>query len=608
MRNNENKDDEDTVGQPAGAVIEGQGRQEGGKARLVLHLLVLVILSGALFLFRADSLALADPEEARCALITRNMLVGGHWIIPQLDGEPYYDKPSPFFWLAAAGQVLTGSDELGGRVVAALAGMVAVLAAYLMGRRMFGPAAGLLAGVILVTCGEFLFLARWYRMDMPFVVAMWLAIWCFWRRRVETSDQARRGSYLGFYAFCAVATLFKGPAGLVLPVLIVAFYLLLAGRPRRVLELLNLRGLGLYLLIAAPWYVAASLLDPHYAYEFFINQNIERYTSHRFGHNLPAVINLVYLLIGCLPWTVYLPGVFIRFFPRSWRRRAERPGVLLMLLAAIVPLVFFTVGKTRLVDYILPCYPPLAVLMGALIAQWIAAPGRDRLLETGAKAMQVVIVIMPLLSLGLAIVLGVVGWWLVWPAALTVVAAGGMQKACRGNRKGWAMVLGVAAVVVNFLAMIGWVAPAGYDRKSARSLVRESKNHGGRPAKLCFYPDHSYSMLYYAGFDQAMRFRGGSAEELWKMADQLASRESVWFLMSGRDRLDALRAAYGDLKLEVIAEQRPLWLFPNSGRFLVANVPGESAATSKAATTAADATTTSAPASASAPSSSPAGL
>ncbi len=610
MSHNENTESEGAVGRSAGdAAVGGPSRPKGGKALAALHLLILAALGAALFLFRSGSLVLTDPEEARYALITRSMLVGGHWILPQLDGEPYYDKPAPFFWLAAAGQVATGSGELGGRGVAALAGLAAVGLTYLMGRRMFGPTAGLLAGVILATSGEFLFLARWYRMDMPFVAAMWAALWCFWRCCGEPSSQDVRRTYLGFYAFCAVATLMKGPAGLVLPVLIVAAYLLLSGRPRRVLELLSFRGLGLYLLIAAPWYVIVSLYDPHYAHEFFVGQNIERYTGTRFGHNLPAVIYLVFLLVGFLPWTVYLPGVFIRFFPRRWRQRTDRPAVLLMLLVALVPLVFFSMGRTKLIDYVLPCYPPLAVLTGALIVQWIATPGRDKLMESGVTALRVVIVMLPVLALGLAIVLGVVGWWLVLPVVLTVAAVGGMRWACRGHRKGWTISLGALAVVVNFLAMIGWVAPAGYDRMSTRSLAREGEDRRGRPAELCFYPSRYYSLMYYAGFDQAPRFRGGSADELWKIAYQLSWRESVWFLISGQDRLDALRAAHGDLKLEILAERRPLWPFPTNRLFLVAHVPGKAAATSKGtATSGPAATSASAPAFESAPASSPAGL
>jgi len=212
------------------------------------HLLLLLILCGVLFLLGAWSLPLADPEEARCALIVRQMARSGHWIVPYFDGHVYYDKPAPFFWLAAAGWKLTGSAELSGRLVSAVAGLLGVLASYALTRRLFGSLAGLLAGVILATSGEFLFLARWYRMDMPFVAAMWAALWWFWRCQSgpEGTDNkgVRRRKWLGFYAFCAIATLFKGPAGLVLPVMVVATYLLLSERPRLSQKLVHKTGAG----------------------------------------------------------------------------------------------------------------------------------------------------------------------------------------------------------------------------------------------------------------------------------------------------------------------------------------------------------------------------
>jgi len=146
-----------------------------------LHVALLTGVCGVLFLTYAWRLPLADPEESRCALIVREMMEGGDWIVPHLEGRVYVDKPAPFFWLAALGWKLTGNAELGGRLVAALGGFGAVLATYAIGRRLFGGRAGLLAGLVLATAGEFLFMARWYRMDMPFAAAMWAAVWWFWR-------------------------------------------------------------------------------------------------------------------------------------------------------------------------------------------------------------------------------------------------------------------------------------------------------------------------------------------------------------------------------------------------------------------------------------------
>ncbi len=66
------------------------------------HVGVLVATCLLLFLLNAGSLPLADPEEARCGLIVQETLQHGHWLVPHLHGKPYFAKPVPFFWLAAA--------------------------------------------------------------------------------------------------------------------------------------------------------------------------------------------------------------------------------------------------------------------------------------------------------------------------------------------------------------------------------------------------------------------------------------------------------------------------------------------------------------------------
>lgn len=119
---------------------------------LSLHVLLLTGTSLLLFLLNARSLPLTDPEEARCGLIVRDILQHGHWLVPHLRGRPYFDKPAPFFWLAAAAVRLTGSAELGGRLIPALGGLVAVLVTYAFARRVFRSSSAGLLGTRQLAC------------------------------------------------------------------------------------------------------------------------------------------------------------------------------------------------------------------------------------------------------------------------------------------------------------------------------------------------------------------------------------------------------------------------------------------------------------------------
>ncbi|MCD6378374.1 MAG: glycosyltransferase family 39 protein [Planctomycetes bacterium] len=461
--------------------------------KTIIHLLLLITLGGTLFFYKVSTLPLTDPDEARCGLIIRDMIRNHHWLIPHLESEPYFDKPAPFFWLAAAVQKITGDEESPGRIIAGLFALAAVLITYAAARNVFNPLAGLLAGVMLITTGEFLYIARWYRMDMPFAASMWAGLWLFLRAEIKRQNEHRyKGGWIGFYLFCAVATLFKGPAGLVLPVLTVATYLLLSGKPRRFFELFNLKGIILYLLISAPWYVAISLKEPHYAYEFFIRQNIARYTTSTFGHSRwPAVIYIPILLAGLMPWTIYLPGICIRYFPRRWSKRNNSPAILFLWLAALVPLIFFSLSKTKLMNYILPLFPPLAVMIGGLIAGWILSNKPDSLMMHGARAAFIMVLLLPLAPASIEIWLGNLDYWIFIPVAASAICAGLMWKSLsqhdRGQFVGWE----VAAVIIMFLFTIGHTAPAGFDKMSWRSLIKE--------AESAIQPCHSEARFYYRG-------------------------------------------------------------------------------------------------------------
>lgn len=533
----------------------------------ITHIVLLILLCGGLFLFRAQSLPLADPEEARCALIVRHMLRSGDWIVPYLRGQVYYDKPAPYFWLAAAGWKLTGSAELGGRLVSALAALLAVLVTYAFARRRFGSSAGLLAGVVLATSGEFLFMARWYRMDMPFAAAMWAALWWFWRYETKPGDSNnnvnRKGRWLGFYVFCAIATLFKGPAGLVLPVMVVAAYLLMSGKAKRFFELFHLSGITLYLLIAAPWYVAISMAQPGYAYEFFIQQNLARYAGHTFGrHGLPGVIYIPILLAGLLPWTIYLPGLCIRYFPRRWRLRNERPEMLFLWLAVLVPLVFFMFGRTRLANYILPVFGPLAVMTGVLLADWIVSHKPDPLMKLGAAVLFVIVLVLPFVSIGIEIWLKIISPWIAVPIGVSIIAALAMRASLRRARRarfvGWA----VAAIVVTYMFLIGHAAPAAYERISTRSLARLINPAEASSVTLCYWNGRAESFAFYTGVDEVRKFSRSHPGGLRALMRFMDANRRTYCLLRGRRALNDLNRAYGG-RLVVLGDNGRRWLVAN---------------------------------------------
>ena len=323
-----------------------------------------------------------------------------------------------------------------------------------------------------------------------------------------------------------------------LPLGVLVAWLLLRGEYRRLLGLLHPVGLAVFLAIAAPWYVAVTLRDPSYAYEFFIRQNVLRYAGGgELGHHWPGILYVPILLAGLLPWSVLLPGVIWRYCPRRLRLWREQPHLLLLWLAAVVPVVFFAFSSTKLVHYILPAFPPLAVLTGVLLADWAGSPRPDRLMKHGLRALAAAVLLVSLIPVGVGIFLRHFDAWTLVPIFVCAAALGVMYaQAYRGRRAG-ALAAAVVGLVLAWVSVIAFADPA-YDRLSARSAARALPPAAARTGNLFYWSNEELSFQLYADCAEPARFRLGQTEEL---AEWLKGHEPAYGLVSGADRLQALR-------------------------------------------------------------------
>jgi 4-amino-4-deoxy-L-arabinose transferase-like glycosyltransferase len=133
-----------------------------------------------------------------------------------------------------------------------------------------------------------------------------------------------------------------------------------ATREWRVVRALVAPGaIAAFLLVAAPWYVAI-LRDQgrHFLDVFVLDHNVQRFTSTIHNHPGPFWYYLPVLLAGLFPWSGLAVPALLRSTPRASR------SDLLVLLWLVLPLAFFSLAGSKLPGYILPCVPPLAILMG----------------------------------------------------------------------------------------------------------------------------------------------------------------------------------------------------------------------------------------------------
>src|SRR5947209_15751123 len=159
-----------------------------------------------------------------------------------------------------------------------------------------------------------------------------------------------------FWAACALAVLSKGLIGIVLPGAALFLYMLAKRDWSLIRRIRILPGLALFLLIAAPWFIAVSAANVEFPHFFFVQEHFERFTTHMHQRVHPAWFFIPVLAAGMAPWLVALGHAGAG----ALRRRTD--AELLLWIWALVVFVFFSASGSKLPPYILPIFPALAVL------------------------------------------------------------------------------------------------------------------------------------------------------------------------------------------------------------------------------------------------------
>src|SRR6516164_9089738 len=144
------------------------------------HYALLLITTAALTLPGLGSISLWDIDEGLNAEAAREMLESGDWVVPTFNFKPRTAKPALLYWLQALAYQRLEVNELAARLPSALAAAATVLLTYELGRRMFTPATGLLAGVILISTVQVCVLAHAATPDAVLLACLMLTFWLFW--------------------------------------------------------------------------------------------------------------------------------------------------------------------------------------------------------------------------------------------------------------------------------------------------------------------------------------------------------------------------------------------------------------------------------------------
>lgn len=440
---------------------------------LALVLLAMLVLLQLTWLLPA--VPLLEPDEGRYLDIPRHMVESGDWVTPRLDGVLYFEKPPLHYWLTAAAIRVFGLTELAVRVWNALFGFLGVLAAWWLARAWAGRKAGLGAALVLGTSPLWVGLGRLGSLDMAVSCFITATLGCVWLASRASGGWGERWLWWGAFAAAAGGVMTKGLIGAVIPAGVVGLWVVMTSQWRLLRRVPWLSGSVLFLALAAPWHVLAALRNPDFAWFYFVHEHILRFATPVAERQEPSWFFIAVVALGMLPWTGLLSGA-LRVTPGDWRWRqlaAHRDGLFFAIWFGVV-FLFFSASHSKLIPYMGPALPPLAVLLGtALGRSWAGEGGTTRAARLawtlGPALMMVVGVGFTFAGAGHLDQLGLAGQgtpWLVFAGAMAaILAAAAVVSGWRGSWRGAAVTAALAAATLN-LAIAGLSLRLGEERSS----------------------------------------------------------------------------------------------------------------------------------------------
>lgn len=343
---------------------------------LVAQLFITLAISIFLFFFGLGSFGLVGADEPRYAQIGREMLARHDWIVPTLNGQPWLEKPVLLYWREMVEYSFLGVHDYAARIPSA-ANATALAIIVLIFMRRFRPGSELDSALITASCAAIIGFGRGASTDMLLAAPFCVAMLCWWTWH-ETGNKVWLGI---FYALLAIGALAKGPISPALAIMMVGGYAWLRRDGQIFWRSFWVPGFAIFFALALPWYIAVQIRVPQFFRVFFLEHNLERFGTNLYQHSQPFWYYIPVFLLSVLPWTVFtVPALWdalrdawqiVRSRSREEDFAAEPPQrewlSVFLLLWILIPIVFFSISRSKLPGYILPAIPPAAMLTASYL-------------------------------------------------------------------------------------------------------------------------------------------------------------------------------------------------------------------------------------------------
>ena len=328
-----------------------------------LRFYIIVVLSIVVYSSNLGGFSIYILDEAKNASCAMEMMQRHDLIVPTFNGKLRTDKPPLHYYFMIASYKAFGVTPFAARFFSAVAGMFLFVLTYLNVKKLTRESVAFYTSLVLLSSLQ---LAIQFHLAVPDPYLIFLL--CVGLFSLFNGLQGDHRQFYLFYVAIALAFLTKGLVAIVLPGLIVLIYLILKKEIgwSLIRRLKIIEGVVIFCVVALPWYVAVGMAtDGAWLKGFFIEHNLDRYTSTMEGHRGFPLAPFVIMVAALLPFSV--------FVVQSVRHSVQSKNSFLLfcLVVCVVFGVFFSFSQTILPSYPAPAVPFLAIVMGYYLDYWV---------------------------------------------------------------------------------------------------------------------------------------------------------------------------------------------------------------------------------------------
>lgn len=327
-------------------------------------LCLISVLFIVIYVFQLGVMPLVSQDEVRYAEVAREMIASGNWVVPHFNGINYFQKPILGHWMNAVSELIFGYNNFAVRFASVFStGLSAILLFFFLRKFSEEKKIALLAPIVFLTSGLVLAIGTFSVLDAQ--ISFFLtSTMIFFYAAYKSEKMLQRFLWL---VLCGVFTglgfLTKGFLVFVVIAISIIPFLIWEKQWKKIFTI-PWAPFIISIFTILPWGIKINEQSPDFWHYFVLVEHYERFI--RAGeyagalHPEPFYFFIPILLIGALPWFFHLPGIVIGFKDKTIFSKSL---IRYCITWALFPFIFFSASSGKLATYILPCFPPLAVLI-----------------------------------------------------------------------------------------------------------------------------------------------------------------------------------------------------------------------------------------------------